>query len=327
MNRNDIYNILVKYVDGESSAEEIIIIEKLIGEDNYWKSEFELLKNLNNTISDSGFYKVEAKTDQNWEELKASINETKPVKTVKIFPDYFKYIAAAVVVFVAGWFMLNNFQKSSEFNTFTAEKIYKTGDNEMLEVTLTDGSKITLNQNSELKIDKKFNIDNRLAELKGEAYFEIAKQKSKPFITKSNNTFVKVLGTVFKINNNSAERVEVSLYEGKVEFTSNKNNTILTPGKMVKYSVNTDEITTTKIAETETKFWENKLIFKDEKLKEIAKRLEKRYKISIIVPEEKQNERYTISFEGMNLESSIKLLEELTDSKITKNDSKYFINP
>ncbi|NUM31277.1 MAG: FecR family protein [Bacteroidetes bacterium] len=326
MNYNNTYNILVKYVDGEASAEEVIEIEKLIENDLFWKNEFEILKNINQTISNSQINKIEANTNQNWENLKKSI-AAKPEIKINLLPRYLKYAAAAIVIFVAGWFLLNHYNKNNEYNHFATGKTYKTGINEMLEIILEDGSKITLNQNSELKIDKNYNISSRLTELKGEAYFEIAKQKTKPFFTKTNNTFVKVLGTKFKINSNSNKIVEISLYEGKVEFNSKNKSTLLTPGNMVKYTVNTNETEKIQINTSDEKFWENKLAFKDEKLKEIAKQLEKRFKISIVIPQERQDEKYTISFEGMSLESAIKLLEELTDSKITKNNSKYFVNP
>ena len=327
MNSNDIYNLLLKYADGEASAEEIIIIEKLINENSYWKNELEILRNLNCSIKNADYYKINPNTEQNWDKLITEIEENSASKSIKFVPNFIKYVAAAVIIFVAGWFLLKNNQNTNDFSQFSTGKIYKTGNNEMLDIVLDDGSKITLNENSELKIDKNFNINYRLTELKGEAYFIIAKDKSKPFIAKSNNTMVKVLGTVFKINSSNTQNIEVSLYEGKVKFIGANSNTILMPGKKVFYNVNTDKIETSDLLKTESKFWENKLIFKDEKLKEIVNRLEKRFNITIEIPEEIQNEKYTISFEGMNLDSCIKLLEELTDSKITKNDTKYLINP
>jgi hypothetical protein len=49
--------------------------------------------------------------------------------------------------------------------------------------------------------------------------------------------------------------------------------------------------------------------------------------VSISVPEDKNNEQYTASFEGLDLLASLHLLEELTDSKITKKGTDYILNP
>lgn len=327
MKKNDIYNLLIKYTDGEATAEEIIVIEKLISEDIYWKNEFETLKQLNSNIENTSNYKIEANTDFNWELLKSSLTDKPAKKSISFYPSFLKYAAASILLIVTAWLLFYKGSNINDFDKFAIGKKYKTQNNQIIEIALSDGSKITLNQNSELIIDKNFNTQNRLIELNGEAYFEIAKNKTKPFIAKSNSTYTKVLGTIFKISSNKENQTEISLYQGKVKFYTNKKSITLTPGTKAVYKPNLGKTEKTDISTDDSKFWENKLIFKDEKLEVIAQKLEKRHKIKLVVSQEKLNEKYTISFEGMNLESSLQLLEDLTEAKITKKDSIYYLFP
>ena len=327
MKKNDIYNLLIKYTDGEASAEEIIIIEKLISEDIYWKNEFEVLQKIICKIENTSNHKIDAKTDANWELLKSSLTEKPIRKSINFYPSFLKYAAASVVLIVTAWLLFYKGSNIKDFDNFAEGKKYKTQNNQIIEIALSDGSKITLNQNSELIIDKNFNAQNRLIELYGEAYFEIAKDKTKPFIAKSNSTYTKVLGTTFKISSNKENQTEVSLYQGKVKFYTDKKTITLTPGTKAVYNTNIGKTDKTDISTNDNKFWENKLVFKDEKLQIIVQKLEKRHNIKLVIPQDKFNEKYTISFEGMNLESSLQLLEDLTEAKITKKDSIYYLFP
>jgi transmembrane sensor len=84
-------------------------------------------------------------------------------------------------------------------------------------VNLPDGSKISLNRNSELSYRENFGKKNRNVKLTGEAFFEIAPDASKPFIIDAGNAVVKVVGTSFNvITNNSNSAVEVFVTTGKV---------------------------------------------------------------------------------------------------------------
>ena len=197
MNHNELYTLLIRYIDGETTAEEAAVMEDLVLNDAYWKSEFEVLTSLNSQISELPDYSVNANTEANWQALKSQIEQPAKTKTFTPWSSFVKYAAAAVVIFVAGWFLLK--PSKNEFTAFTIGKFYSTGAKETLTVKLDDGTKITLNQNSSLSIDKNFNSNARLVELDGEAYFDVAKNPEKPFITKSKNTYTKVLGTSFEI--------------------------------------------------------------------------------------------------------------------------------
>jgi ferric-dicitrate binding protein FerR (iron transport regulator) len=98
-------------------------------------------------------------------------------------------------------------------------------------LTLSDGTKIWLNAMSELEFPVQFNSDQREVILIGEAYFEVAHNKNKPFIVHSLNQSVKVLGTSFNIKAYPEEEViRTTLLEGKLSVGAGENGVILTPG-------------------------------------------------------------------------------------------------
>lgn len=95
-------------------------------------------------------------------------------------------------------------------------------------LSLADGTKVWLNAASSITFPTSFNTSTRQIELSGEAYLEIAKDKAKPFIIRSGNNQVEVLGTSLNINNYKDEPAfRATLIEGAVKV----NNMIIKPGE------------------------------------------------------------------------------------------------
>ncbi|HEY0175648.1 MAG TPA: FecR domain-containing protein, partial [Pedobacter sp.] len=105
------------------------------------------------------------------------------------------------------------------------------------QIVLPDGSKVWLNAASSLKFPTAFSGNTRYVELTGEAYFEIAKNKSMPFIVKSDDQSIEVLGTHFNINDYREEpEVKTTLLEGRVKASSGKGTVFLNPGQQAVVS-------------------------------------------------------------------------------------------
>lgn len=97
-------------------------------------------------------------------------------------------------------------------------------------VTLPDGSKVMLNAMSVLKYPLAFLGKERKVELKGEAYFEVAKDAKHPFKVKLNESEVEVLGTHFNISSYD-QTAKTTLLEGSVKVSNGNSYGILVPGK------------------------------------------------------------------------------------------------
>lgn len=121
----------------------------------------------------------------------------------------------------------------------------------VVQLTLSDGTKVWLNAESEIRYPVAFNENQREVEIEGEVYFEVAKDPAKPFIVQSNGTTVQVTGTHFNINAYKDEAsLDVTLLEGSVKVSKANHSVNLTPGEQAKVSndiqihrqVNTEEV-------------------------------------------------------------------------------------
>lgn len=150
-------------------------------------------------------------------------------------------------------------------------------------ITLSDGTKVWLNSYSSLKFPAQFSSNERNVELKGEAYFEVAKNAAKPFKVKVNSTVVKVLGTHFNIMAyNDEPLLKTTLLEGSVQLNNGTTANVLKPGQ--QGIVNKSGFVKVVNADTEQSIaWKNGYFFFNKtKLTDIMKQLSRWYNIDII---------------------------------------------
>jgi ferric-dicitrate binding protein FerR (iron transport regulator) len=199
-------------------------------------------------------------------------------------------------------------------------------------ITLTDGSKVWLNADSKLQYPEVFSGNLREVYLNGEAFFEVTKNPSRPFIIHLANGTVRVLGTSFNIRAYDNEKtVETSVTTGKVAFipkyatqTKKQDTIFITPNNKVRYSPEEEFIKLETTVAAEDKDWtEGKLIFKAITLQEIAIELERYFgKKVTFLDETAKTYRLTGSFENNSLEEIMYYLAQTKDFnyKITNSE-------
>jgi transmembrane sensor len=174
--------------------------------------------------------------DKAWNNLYSKLNKNgfqtakKPVRLSFVRSSLMRVAAVVLILISLGLstVYLNN------LGAFSKKTVFTTGyDQKNLLVSLPDRSKIFLNRNSELSYHASFGKHRRDVKLRGEAFFEISPDASKPFIIDAGNAKVKVVGTSFNVitkNENSA--VEVFVKTGKVMLSDNSGSQsiILDPG-------------------------------------------------------------------------------------------------
>lgn len=106
---------------------------------------------------------------------------------------------------------------------------------EQIQVVLQDGTHIHLNAGSRLLFPSRFTSRNRNVVLVGEAYFEVAKNKHRPFVVDLNGASVEVLGTQFNVKAYENELVQVNLDEGHVVFHGAKQSVEMQAGERLSY--------------------------------------------------------------------------------------------
>lgn len=150
-------------------------------------------------------------------------------------------------------------------------------------VQLPDGSWVWLNAASSLKYPTVFNANSRTVELNGEAYFEIAKDKNKPFVVKlSDESKVNVLGTHFNIMSYDSEKTkQITLLEGSVKITLENHSLKLEPGQQAK--INTGEIGLVPTPDLEEVIgWkEGEFVFHDADIQTIMRQVERWYDVEV----------------------------------------------
>ena len=146
-------------------------------------------------------------------------------------------------------------------------------------LTLSDGTKVFLNAETKLKFPTKFQKEERVVVLEGEAYFEVRKDATHPFIVKANDVDVKVLGTSFNLRSYSDENsIATTLVSGKVAVYAGENSEEIVPGEQAVYMKETGKMEVKPIDVTLYTAWHTgKFIFRNETLEEMMSYLSRWY--------------------------------------------------
>jgi len=151
------------------------------------------------------------------------------------------------------------------------------------QILLPDGTKVWLNSATTFSYPTKFTGTERRVELKGEGYFEVAHDKSKPFRVVSKNQTIEVLGTHFNVNSYSdEENIKTTLVEGQVKVkTGNGHSVVISPGDQAV--VENGEIKVLKVNTDDVIAWiNNTFVFNHEELGSIMKEISRWYDIEVI---------------------------------------------
>ncbi|MEI6276137.1 MAG: FecR domain-containing protein [Prolixibacteraceae bacterium] len=179
--------------------------------------------------------------------------------------------------------------------------------------SLPDGTTGWLNSNSTVRYQGDFN-DHRSVTLRGEAFFDVHKDSKHPFVVNTNEIAVRVLGTRFNVASYENEKiVEVVLEEGSIEFNEQGKDTFYTmkPNDLITYDKSRSDFTREEVQPQKYLAWtEGKLIFRNDPLDVIARKLERWYNIDVEINGNlSQNLRLRATFIEEDLEEVLALLK------------------
>lgn len=193
---------------------------------------------------------------------------------------------AAVFFLLVGAASITYFNQAGRKNKIE-EKLFavtSTGIGEMKLIKLADGTEIILNNQSTVRYPSSFDGAKREVFLSGEAFFKVAHNPAKPFKVHTKRMDVQVLGTSFDVSAYADDLdISVAVATGKVK-TAAKNKTktthILLPGDQLVYRHDKTRFKKSKINPLTISAWQQgKLSFKNQKLLDITRRLERYYKV------------------------------------------------
>ncbi|WP_114793208.1 DUF4974 domain-containing protein [Niabella yanshanensis] len=270
----------------------------------------------------------------------ATVQQLNPVPDTERNNSFKRKRAWAVAMIVLGVMALGIFYQTSRSvnsNEKPIEKIVSTKipveskPGELKTLVLPDNSAVTLNMGSTLKIDEGFGTGNRDVYLDGEAFFEVTHNKNLPFVVHVKDYKVKVLGTRFNVKAYKNDRLsETSLIEGSVQIIVNKNGkdeVYKTLEVNQKFTTEADSSTLTAIAKdmggevvplsyynekqaVETAWTKELLIFEGQSLDEIKNILERKFGVTITIPDQKvQQYMYSANFTNESIDEILKALQ------------------
>jgi ferric-dicitrate binding protein FerR (iron transport regulator) len=151
-------------------------------------------------------------------------------------------------------------------------------------IILADGTKVWLNAATTLKFPAVFTGNERRVELNGEAYFEVAKNKAKPFKVLVNNMTVEVLGTHFNVMGYSDDNAtQTTLIEGSVKLTNGNNKAVLKPGEQGVLGKEQNEFDVQNVNTDDVVAWKNGYFtFKNEDIRVVMKKVSRWYDVDVV---------------------------------------------
>ncbi|MBK5720356.1 DUF4974 domain-containing protein [Dysgonomonas sp. Marseille-P4677] len=153
----------------------------------------------------------------------------------------------------------------------------------MYTVKLPDGTKVHLNSGSTLSFSDDYYLDERIVTLNGEAFFEVTKSEGKPFIVKTENISIKVLGTKFNVKSyDNDPNSYTTLIEGKIELLDNNKEHRVLPGEQVVFDKRTHLLDVKEVNVEPIVAWaDNIFYFDNTPLDEIMRQLSRWYDLKI----------------------------------------------
>ena len=271
--------LLASYFSGEADETERAQVElwKTASEENnaYFGRSKKAWDASAHLLSDARF-----DTDAAWKKLSQKIHgdETSAGKR------NYSWAIAAGVLLILGVTTLLWLMKGPGME---AQHLVLTSSAEVVHDTLSDGSVISLNRNSQLEYPSQFDGDKREVSLRGEAFFNVAHDAKHPFIIHTNMMEVKVLGTSFNVCAYTDDSVRVSVETGKVQCVSDGDTVVIVPGQYAVYDKGSGRIRVGKEDDPNRSAYRNRIFhFNDTPLSSVVQQLNAAYGCNIILKNE-----------------------------------------
>jgi len=204
---------------------------------------------------------------------------------------------------------------------------FRTAKGTSYNLQLPDGTKVFLNSGSVFKISAEFNEENRNSELSGEAFFEVAHNPEKPFLVKTKDYQVKVLGTQFNVKSYpTAKQSKTSLLKGSVQVNSSNAVLMLKPGEQANGRAG-NGIEKVKANFREVLAWRDGYFrFQNASVREIMNDIMNWYNIQDVVYEFNSEEHFTGSIvRSRSLQDVLHGMEKISNLKFEVREGRVFV--
>lgn len=310
--------LLEKYFKGTCTAEEAAAVENYLSQESTPELDAYLMGTWQQAAQEA--------------EAATTLTPAPVVKKIgKLYNSWYSAAAVILVIISAGAWLWQS-QRDHRLPKIAAvqrDTIYNAGSNMRL-VSMPDGSRIWLNAHALLVYPSNYNDTTRELWLKGEAYFEVAKDDKRPFSVHAGELVTTALGTAFNIatNNKADGSIAVSLVTGKVAVSTTDFAYVLAPGEMLVYKKGAPPVPIARFNMQEVLDWKNgKLIFENTTLEDAFAKLQSRYNCKIVLENEQLAKRkVTGSFNANEtLEQILTTLQYVHDFSYVRTGNKTYV--
>jgi len=314
---SDFNNLVSRFLSGELSPEEELQLREIVRrepEKSGLLDEYRKIWDSVGSVADRESYDLDAE----WEIMREKLPETgtglqTPARTV-LFYTY--RIAAALVVgliFAFAWIYATRLAGTEQL----------VAENEPMDVVLGDGTRVTVNRNSKIRYRKNFSESERKIYLAGEAWFEVARDTSRPFVIDAGTTLVEVLGTRFNVNAYKENlTVEITVESGVVALTAKQDDQeqiVLQAGNSGTFDKESKQLNLIQHSNPNNISWKTReLYFDHSSLQEVVEVINTVYSTNLVIMNRELAAcPITVTFRDQSLEAVLNVLEMTLDLDIT----------
>ena len=288
--------LLERFLKGDVAPDEEVTVARLVEEDSHIQQIIE--DELISSVGEIDPYKKE--------QLLKRIKSVMPERSSNqhsLATRVLRWTAILLLPIVSS--IITYYVVSSGINYQNSPVTFATGYGEKAEITLPDGSQVWLNSGTTVTYNSSYNNKDRVLNLSGEAYFEVAKDTKRPFIVRTNDIVVEALGTSFNVTSYEEDLSSSSiLIEGSIRVSAEGQERILNENHRATYYREGNVLATDAVTASDYILWKDGyLYFDNSSFEDIAKRLSRMFNVKIVFTSDKLR---PIRFTGTLGNSSIK---------------------
>jgi len=314
-------DLLVKYMLGEATEEERLMVEAWINNNATNKKQYEDFETI---WQESKQLAAVSTVDESieWQKFKERINQPKQTAIVKKMNPVTWWRVAALFVIIIGASYLGY----KLLNEKPVQNIVVASGQATISDTLPDGSMVTLNKNSEIHYPSAFKGETRSISLKGEAFFNVTPNKKKPFLINVNDITVRVVGTSFNVRSINGV-TEVIVETGIVQVIRNNKMVELRPNEKTKIMQQDSVLVKDKVQDKLYNYYRSKQFVCDNTpLWKFVEVLNEAYGANIIIENPKlRGLPLTTQFENESLDRILDVIHETFDIAYIKEKDRIIL--
>lgn len=317
----DINKIIVRILSKQADPEDVMIFSEWLHDHPHHKQEFHLLTEFWDLKPLEEGLSAEMSFDKSRERFFRGADIDKKATLVSRRKTGLFLLSVAATILLL--FSIGNFVFLKQ--QVIPERLIYMSQQELVNITLPDGTEVALNQNSKLSYYNDFLTTDRKVEIEGEAYFDVKRFENKRFIVQVGASQVEVLGTKFNISAyNPDKQIITTLVEGTVSFIADNQKIVMTPNQQLTFYAATGLIENRTVDTDVAVAWKDGLSrYNSITLFELAAELERNFGERIIVRDKLKDIRISGAFlKTQNLTQILNIMQNSIDFKWRKeNDS------